>query len=576
MFCNGTSIARFQSNPCRIVDIHARAGTALGVYVFTFLAIMFSCDNKKRAKLLKGMEQMGYDVCSLDIPFLHKRCSLASAVQNRKRRVCQRITQKRLLDHRSNKCKDDDAHVAYRNPLGRENPYVNCTFLDGNDVVVAANERGTIDIVRLPSCRWSEEPLRHCGKLLSQLCVSENARVHGNFERFKLHSIQKGNAFAVGDPFSGELRVYATENATIRWKLQTPQSNSFSTTRPVVPAGTNSHGFDHHLICKIRGPMRKYNGSCRFAPLSFQIEHSTSHVLTGPAEIDRWEEERFRRGENCAFNRKSNWDFRETPSGSLLALHVCAESDLLGIRILDERSSKICVAVDLDMEMNKQYKIANACFIDDKLVAYQCGSHDGCIKIWDIRMLKDSVQILPSYPKDSAFGFRTSSRISSNPSTYRRSGTDYPSNTKTIVIPDYSLTPLHCGNLIASSKRADLHTVLDPYRSIVVKAVDVSQPETTTSCNCFAVDQESGTIAVYDQSLKTIRVQPTSYSRDRPDRGMGKKRSHPDSISCNNNEIQANLYDAYGLETSLACLVYNESGTSLIGGSIDGDIFLWR
>lgn len=529
---------------------------------------------------------MGYEDCCLDVPFTHRRGSVAIDFRNRRRRVCQKIVQKHLLDQREKFEYDDGTRAVYRHRDGNFNAYVNCIFLDENDLILAGNERGTVNILRLPSyCEETDDTeeegppidLRPCGKLLSSFsCVSHDAHDGMHFEHFKLHSLQRGNAFAVGDPFSGELRVYATERAKIRWKLQSPQPRSFAAPRPVVST-ENSQSFDHHLICNIRGPMRRYY-RCSFASLSFQIQNPTNYLLTRLEEIDEWEEEQAQRVEHCELDHKSNWDFRETSSGALLALHVGTESDLLGIRILDERSSKICVAVDLDMEKSGNETISNACFIDDKLLAYQCRSLDGCIKIWDIRMLNDSVQILPSFPKDTVFGFRTTPQISSvnTPSNRRQRGKHCPSRTKPLVIPDYSFTPLHCGNLIASTQRGDFHTVLDPYKRIIVQTVEINHPELTSFRNCFAVDQEFGTIAVYDESRKTIRLHSTSTCANQPDRGMGKKRSRSDDTSRNNNEIQATIYDDYHVNTSLSCLVYNERGTSLIGGSTDGDIFLWR
>merc|ERR1712032_1648106 len=40
--------------------------------------------------------------------------------------------------------------------------------------------------------------------------------------------------------------------------------------------------------------------------------------------------------------------------------------------------------------------------------------------------------------------------------------------------------------------------------------------------------------------------------------------------------MNASLTDRYGMETELSCIAMNANGTSLLGGSTDGDLFVWR
>jgi len=40
--------------------------------------------------------------------------------------------------------------------------------------------------------------------------------------------------------------------------------------------------------------------------------------------------------------------------------------------------------------------------------------------------------------------------------------------------------------------------------------------------------------------------------------------------------MNASLTDRYGMETELSCIAMNENGTALLGGSTDGDLFVWR
>lgn len=41
-------------------------------------------------------------------------------------------------------------------------------------------------------------------------------------------------------------------------------------------------------------------------------------------------------------------------------------------------------------------------------------------------------------------------------------------------------------------------------------------------------------------------------------------------------KFDANITDRYGIQTDLSCMALNTNGTALLGGSTDGDLFLWR
>ena len=41
-------------------------------------------------------------------------------------------------------------------------------------------------------------------------------------------------------------------------------------------------------------------------------------------------------------------------------------------------------------------------------------------------------------------------------------------------------------------------------------------------------------------------------------------------------KIETTIQDCYGLQTQLSNVVFNESGTSIVGVSNDGDAFAWR
>jgi hypothetical protein len=66
--------------------------------------------------------------------------------------------------------------------------------------------------------------------------------------------------------------------------------------------------------------------------------------------------------------------------------------------------------------------------------------------------------------------------------------------------------------------------------------------------------------------------------RETPSRSCGHKRRiddvpRDDSWS---SRIDPMLKDRHGLETQLSCIALNRGGTAIVGGSRDGDLFVWR
>jgi hypothetical protein len=49
----------------------------------------------------------------------------------------------------------------------------------------------------------------------------------------------------------------------------------------------------------------------------------------------------------------------------------------------------------------------------------------------------------------------------------------------------------------------------------------------------------------------------------------------PGLDSCLAGKLNGIVTDAIGIESKLSCLSLDKHGTALIGGSMDGDLFLW-
>ena len=64
---------------------------------------------------------------------------------------------------------------------------------------------------------------------------------------------------------------------------------------------------------------------------------------------------------------------------------------------------------------------------------------------------------------------------------------------------------------------------------------------------------------------------------------MSRKRSK-DDFRCESKEdeqgfmgdISPNVFDRDGIPSRITALAFNDTSTSLVGGTLDGDIFVWR
>ena len=87
---------------------------------------------------------------------------------------------------------------------------------------------------------------------------------------------------------------------------------------------------------------------------------------------------------------------------------------------------------------------------------------------------------------------------------------------------------------------------------------DMNEPPTTSSMSFFG----SGSSHDDTTSLMTSQYySPHRQQREDPTWSF---------------RMDASLTDRYGMETELSCIAMNANGTALLGGSTDGDLFVWR
>lgn len=536
--------------------------------------------------------------CCLDVVSSRRRTASAF--------LSKRIVRKRLLNAGRggvDRCIEDGTNVVFRKP---ENSYVNCIFLDEHDTILAADRRGYIDIVRLPRYDGSSiEPRRPLGQAL---CTNLSAATDGNKfspdAYYKLYSLQNGKAFAVGLA-SGNFRVFATEHASL-W-----DSSRLGLKPTLLSQSVPRHVFQGYITqgFKSTGPLRKYWRDDTVS-LSHQLQHP-ANVASRLQEFYKWDDLTFvdqYTASEMTNNPQSQWDFRETSSGSLQAVHIGQYSDMFGLRILDDRTPQSQHDICVDLDMQNGVDITAVCFVNDNCVASSSGcssSSPHCysdantqnreIKLWDIRMIKNgeacSNIVLPSYPRDAAHGMRAKEILlmrdghSQNRTQWKNSKSS-ASDATTTSLKDSSpplvcgLTPLHGGHHLMASARFDHHFLIDCSRpeaevaTVIAANSNLRNPDCTV-LSTYAVDKQNGNVAIYEAGageMQTITLHAAGIDDVSSDASIGRKRK----LSGPTSKLETSIRDCYGLHTELSCLAFNPTGTSLVGASVDGDIFAWR
>lgn len=518
--------------------------------------------------------------CCFDLALPCSGRDVAASYRERRRRIGKQLAHQRLLKAgQVDRCGEDGTNVVFRRPNAS---YVSCAFLDEHDTVVALDSRGYADLVRLPPFDGSIVPRRAQGTLLtSQLSAATS---HGSLStQFKIQSLQNGKAFAVGTEY-GDFRILATERASQmlpKALLDSKQQWSLGS----VSQGDSGCDETKWRGWQIPGPIRRYHRNFDFI-LADQLQNpnNLSHLL----EVYNWQDPT-----TFLFNElgrptvpESEWDFWETPS-SLLALHVGRYHDNFSLRILDERDTAQKDQVCFDMDAIRDSHNASVCFVNDQCVAcaveeHQDGHLPSMIKLFDLRMVKggaaSSTTVFPSFPRSSANGLHANEVFDvmyENDFTAKVvAAKERPPSRRAPLNPLlWDLNRLHDGSLMVTTI-AGLHFVFDCTKRTVVTVKEEDKKIHSDGPPLYAVDKQHGTVAVYEASVgpkQAIELYTGKEKGQNRHRGHKRKCSH-DYCS----KIETGIQDCYGLQTELSCMAFNESGTSIVGASKDGDIFAWR
>lgn len=506
--------------------------------------------------------------CSLDLNSPSSRRKAQSD-------VARRVAQKRMFHTNSHDVAADGTNVVHRSGQADYSyefqDYTQVEFLNQHEVVLAGDSKGSIDIIRLPRyCppdddNDEQEQHRPLGTMVAGKVEMNDTATDVASGSYRLKSLNEGHAFVAGYS-SGTFALYATEQSSssirqiaTRDVVQQTGLDSLALRGNTFGSPNTGRNYEYYL-----------QSLCRM----FQ----TCGVSQGELLVERIA---------CVFPRKveSCWDFRETPSG-LLAVFVDFTTN--SFTLFDERMSqgyshRSVVLVDRESK-NDPGHMVSTCFVSDHCLATlhlwmrPCETKSTtAVNIWDIRMTNKSTPVaktpLPPHPRLN--GEHTMTADSTMELDNQISWSNIPAQVR--------LTPSDNGYIMASvvSQKSGVESyLLDPTRASIVKHYC-----TPSSVNAIhAVAPTLGCLACYDipsLSLYDLSMKEDADECHRNNRGLKRSRDSETSSEEMNHKhligtMTPTIQDVEGIRSRLQCLTFNETGTSLVGGTDDGDLFLWR
>jgi hypothetical protein len=595
-----------------------------------------------------------YSACYLDCdPFTPGKNGGRIAELSRRKRheTAQRVVRHRFLH--STTTATQKQHI-YRG-LNPECPYVTCSFLDNRSTVLALDSNGVMDIVKLSGGGLMDVdnndngdddthllfPYNNNTKLVSSL------RIHGSHasahpESHKIMAFHGGACFAVGLS-SGDVHIYDTETAgcaanfrrdhrhreveaaAAAWLVGKRQKKAVAgAVLPTLPHAAGPHSSTRGW--RARRPLRRYQGA---HALCQELKNPT--IVSELPELYEWDkvDEIFwgagltsttttttssSASPVCSSDSSSRmcWDFREVSASSLLALHVGATGDTLGVvTVADTRQRQSQNAICFDaMGRRDTCHVAAACFVSDVAVATSSStpvgtnsSNNRLLSIWDLRKASEEAvilsidgdnnnDVLPSFPRDSALGMTRSTSFDLDFVAAAQPSKQFRQVIR--LAPFFGDTLLVSSLIWTSPKRGGSsndfvgdveHMVVNPSAppsfGMVDRAVKKKPSRMTTYSwrSSFAASNSSNLLATCEKcngrdqiSLESFNLRGSYASR----RGI-KRKCLVDSVNSTEPKgIPVDLTDKWGTSTELNSLAFNSDGSCLVGTSSDGDLFSWR
>lgn len=508
-----------------------------------------------------------------------------------------------LSDCNAEASDDPPTMVYHKHPAGI--PYVNCVYLDERDTVLAVDQRGYADVVRLEPPRPSSLPspssttttrvlpsLEHSPSVLCHNIAIATPSDHSGHvaaaspvPSFALKSIRNGEAFVVGLP-SGEMRVFVTERAA-------PRSSSTSLSVRSHSGGRRFYSSPNNNLRPLAVVEQRCStqGNCFIA---------YGYYVPKPAESLR-DAHHTTSIDDMTPHQTGCWDFLESSTGAALwSAHIGQGTDSLSLlKISDERTPRTDLSVTLS-EAPIGCRSHALCWLSERSVATVTSSDNrvfsalhenqsrwnrnqnpGCLfKVWDIRMAYSGKSAM-----EVAIVSSLGRKCQAQDVTKQTTSMSILPNRHTVG----KLTLRSDGQLIASSADGYEHYDIDPVKgtlqeTIVLNGCLPAPPHVANTS--FAVDKQNGTVAIYQpppgtHQKHTISLFPstTVYKNKQlkvPDVEVYKERKRKYMAPTPKRTLEMTLQDSDGLQTEISCLAFHPSGMGLTGASVDGDIFAWH
>jgi len=548
--------------------------------------------------------------------------SYPSRLIRKKRRLVNKLTSQNLLKQSN---PSSSIHQEYSNLAFFSCPAAisGVAFLDGeNKSILSTDSSGKIIIHRR-----NREDERGFTKLLELSPLSQASLKLYPLSSSALDTNNNDDAsgichsFCVGLP-NGDFRVYSTEKE--RW------SDGASQLAPHYHKCYNLYG--HHQ----RGSRRRFyrdnirslydtfnkNNQRHHIPPSLQqdyfneiLDWETKPWMIRPSFFDWNTEESLQQRTSSNLTRfypgngtESLWDFREVGPSLLMAAFVDTERDCF--TIMDRRATRpVVYCNNLTSSPNGNADVSRlseditaVCFASDYCVAtsHTWKVNDGtenAIKLWDIRMPSEEMvdYILPSFPYDTISRSQHGKqwyvgghgKITKDPCCKGEIGSRHINNlsssrhTNAIMITLQS----NCGVTGTES------ILFDPVREKVIFKHSTQRSTSGSRIKnmdlpVVSVSHDQAHIAISETMNETGRTRISFYDPTIDNDHCGNRqrkrnvadmeeqlttRKHPGHIGT----INPILEDGDGIRTRLTSLAWNRDGTSLAGGSSDGDIFIW-
>jgi hypothetical protein len=259
----------------------------------------------------------------------------------------------------------------------------------------------------------------------------------------------------------------------------------------------------------------------------------------------------------------------------------------------------------------------------DRDLTYSGQGMTTCIKIWDIRMLPSTfgcssstmakpanIVTVPSFPQENAALLEPVECIQTHLTPKGKLSIGNPalssSNATSNVTGggDYVITNLegsggddcgrgnngssNMGSLIATAQSRSRSSIVSHHKlDLGKRRVTYEASQTNESLGChpiYDIAPSHDVMVCYSHKdgggpLSCGRLEIHDFNKKKvphaSNQSAFRKKSFAEE-SCTTYKIEPTLLDRYGTETSLSCVAMNSNGTHILGGSTDGDLFIWR